>query len=59
VALEQGELVARALHWQSSGDVAGLAGANALLQFNGGVESPKAGKIVNALLLELHEIFPS
>ncbi len=52
-ALEQGELVARALHWQSSGDVAGLAGANAFLQFNGGVESPKAGKIVNALLLEL------
>jgi molybdopterin molybdotransferase len=52
-AIENGELVARALRWQSSGDVTGLAGANALLQWGGGAESPKAGDSVPILLLEV------
>jgi molybdopterin molybdotransferase len=53
VTIQDGELVSHALPWQSSGDVAGLAGANALLQFPGRIDSPKAGDIIQALLLEL------
>lgn len=53
VALANGRLVARALRWQSSADVTGLTGANALLQFAGSASAPKAGDAVNALLLEL------
>ena len=52
-ALEQGELVVRALRWQSSGDVTGLTGVNALLQFSGHTPAPKAGEAVSVLLLEL------
>ena len=46
-----GEFVARALRWKSSGDVTGLAGANALLHMTGEMESPKAGDPIPALLL--------
>ena len=53
VEIQNGELVARALRWQSSGDVTGLTGANALLQLNGGAEAPKAGDAVSVLLLEV------
>ena len=53
VAWDNGGLVVRALRWQSSGDVTGLTGANALLQLAGGAVAPKAGDRINALLLEL------
>lgn len=53
VEIKNGELVVRALHWQSSGDVTGLTGANALLQLVGGAESPTAGDAVSVLLLEV------
>jgi molybdopterin molybdotransferase len=49
--VENGELVARALRWKSSGDVTGLAGANALLHLTGEMESPKAGDSILTLLL--------
>jgi molybdopterin molybdotransferase len=48
---ENGELVARALRWKSSGDVTGLAGANALLHLTSEMESPKSGDFVPTLLL--------
>ncbi len=53
VAVENGALSARALRWQSSGDVTGLTGVNALLYFSGGDASTQAGDEVNALLLDL------
>jgi molybdopterin molybdotransferase len=48
---QNGELVVRALRWKSSGDVTGLAGANALLHMTGQIESPKAGDLISILLL--------
>ncbi len=51
--IQNGELVVRALRWQSSGDVTGLTGANALIQFAGGATEPKAGDAVSILLLEV------
>jgi molybdopterin molybdotransferase len=48
---ENGELVVRALRWKSSGDVTGLAGANALIHRSGEVESPKSGDLISTLLL--------
>jgi molybdopterin biosynthesis enzyme len=53
VEIQNGELVAHALRWQSSGDVTGLTGANALLQFSGGMPAPKAGELVPVLMLEV------
>ena len=53
VVLEQGKLVARAVRWQSSGDVTGMAGANALLQFTSATQTLEAGSVVNALLLDV------
>ncbi|MES1180502.1 MAG: molybdopterin molybdotransferase MoeA [Verrucomicrobiota bacterium] len=53
VTIENGGLVARALRWQSSGDVNALAGANALLQFTGATQTLAAGSDVNALLLDV------
>ncbi len=53
VEISNGELVVRALRWQSSGDVTGLTGANALLQLGGGRETPKAGDAVPVLMLEV------
>ncbi len=53
VEIQNGELVVRALRWQSSGDVTGLTGVNALLQLTGGAAAPKAGKAVAVLLLEV------
>jgi molybdopterin molybdotransferase len=50
VEIRNGELVARALRWQSSGDVTGLAGANALLQLSGGANAPKAGDALSVLM---------
>jgi molybdopterin molybdotransferase len=53
VTIENGDLVARALRWQSSGDVTALAGANALLQFTSAPQSLEAGGDVTALLLDV------
>ena len=53
VKIQNGELVVHALRWQSSGDVTGLTGANALLQIGGGAETPKVGDPVPVLLLEV------
>jgi molybdopterin molybdotransferase len=53
VEIQNGELVVRALRWQSSGDVTGLTGVNALLQLAGSAEAPKAGDAVPVLLLEV------
>jgi molybdopterin molybdotransferase len=53
VSVENGALAARALHWQSSGDVTGLAGANALLQMEGDAAAPKAGDSIAAVFLEV------
>ena len=53
VEIQNGELVVRASRWQSSGDVTGLTGVNALLQLAGGGEAPKAGEAVPVLLLEV------
>jgi molybdopterin molybdotransferase len=50
--IQKGELVVRALRWQSSGDVTGLAGVNALLQLSGNIPTPKAGEVTPILLLE-------
>jgi molybdopterin molybdotransferase len=43
------ELVVRPLRWQSSGDVTGLTGANALIQLVGTV--PQPGEVVPVLML--------
>ena len=53
VEIRNGELVARPLRWQSSGDVTALAGANALLQLPAGAAPPKSGGDVSVLLLEV------
>ena len=53
VEIRHGELAARPLRWQSSGDVTALAGANALLQLPAGAKPPKAGKDVSTLMLEV------
>jgi molybdopterin molybdotransferase len=53
IEIQNGELVARALRWQSSGDVTGLAGVNALLQLAANAEAPKAGKDTSVLMLEV------
>lgn len=53
VEIQNGELVARPLRWQSSGDVTALAGANALLQLPAGAQPPGAGKDVSVLMLEV------
>jgi len=53
VGIQNGELVVHALRWQSSGDVTGLTGANALLQLGSNVSAPRAGEIVPVLLLEV------
>ena len=53
VEIQNGELVARPLHWQSSGDVTALAGANALLHLPAGAQPPKAGEGVSVLMLEV------
>ena len=51
--IRDGELVVRALRWQSSGDVTGLTGANALIRLAGDSPAPEAGKPVETLLLEV------
>jgi molybdopterin biosynthesis enzyme len=53
VRIQNGELVVRALRWQSSGDVTGLTGANALLQLGSNVGAPKTGETVSVLMLEV------
>ncbi len=50
VGIEDGGLVVRPLRWQSSGDVTGLAGANALLHLPAGAKPPKAGEGVSVLM---------
>jgi molybdopterin molybdotransferase len=50
VEIQNSELVVRALRWQSSGDVTGLAGANALLQLDAGARPPKAGEGISVLM---------
>jgi molybdopterin molybdotransferase len=47
-----GELVVRPLRWQSSGDVTGLAGVNALLRLDADEAAPKVGENVSVLILE-------
>jgi len=51
--IQNGELVVRALRWQSSGDMTGLTGANALLPLGANTEAPKTGDAVPVLLLEV------
>jgi molybdopterin molybdotransferase len=53
VEVQHGGLVVRALRWQSSGDVTGLAGGNALVQLAAGTAAPRAGDDVSVLMLEL------
>jgi molybdopterin biosynthesis enzyme len=53
MAAENGALVVRALRWQSSGDVTGLIGVNALLQLDAGAPAPKAGEDISVLMLEV------
>lgn len=52
VTIENGDLVARAHRWQSSGDLHGLAGANALLQILPDGGALAAGAVVKCLLLD-------
>jgi len=49
----RGGLVVRALRWQSSGDVTGLAGVNALLHLAAGTQAPKAGDPISVLILNM------
>jgi molybdopterin molybdotransferase len=51
--IRDGELAVRALRWQSSGDVTGLTGANALMQFAGNSPAPKVGEPVTVLMIEV------
>ena len=51
IALRDGALRAHPLAWQSSGDLRGLVGANALLPIAPGTGPGKAGASVDALLL--------
>ena len=53
VEIQHGELVVRALRWQSSGDVTGLTGVNALIQLAGNAPAPQVGETVSVLLLEV------
>ena len=53
VEVQQGELVVRSVHWQSSGDVTGLAGVNALLQLGANAKAPVPGDAVPVLLLDI------
>ena len=53
VALARGALRAHPLAWQSSGDLRGLAGANALLPIAPGTGPAKAGAVVDVLLLSV------
>jgi molybdopterin molybdotransferase len=53
VVVANGELVVRALRWQSSGDVTGLTSANALLQLTSNAGVPRAGDAVPVLMLEV------
>jgi hypothetical protein len=41
------------LRWQSSGDVTGLAGVNALLQLEANAPAPRAGDNISVLMLAL------
>jgi len=50
--IDNGELVARPLRWQSSGDVTALAGAKALLHLDAGAQPPKAGEDISVLMIE-------
>jgi len=52
IEIQKGELVVRALRWQSSGDVTGLTGANALLQLDANATAPKPGDHVSVLMIE-------
>jgi len=49
--IQNGGLVAHPLRWQSSGDVTGLAGANALMQLPAGAKPPPLGEDVSVLML--------
>jgi len=51
--IQNGELVARALRWQSSGDVTGLIGINALLQLAANLAEPRVGEDISVLMLEV------
>ena len=53
IEIKNGELVVRALRWQSSGDVTGLTGVNALLQLPANAKTPKAGDDISVLMLEV------
>ena len=53
VEIHNGELVARPLRWQSSGDVTALAGANALLHLTASAPPPEAGEDISVLMLEV------
>ena len=52
VEVQEGGLVVRALRWQSSGDVTGLSGVNALLQLDANAPAPKSGDGDSVLMLE-------
>jgi molybdopterin molybdotransferase len=51
LTVEGGELVVRALRWKSSGDVTGIAGANALVHLHEAASAPDAGDIVSVILI--------
>ena len=51
--VNHGELVVQALRWQSSGDVTGLIGVNALLQLDANAEAPRAGEEISVLMLDV------
>lgn len=51
VGILNGELVVHPLRWQSSGDVTGLTGANALIQLAAGTPAPENGQPVPVLML--------
>ena len=53
VEIRDGGLRAQPLAWQSSGDLRGLVGTNALLPIAAGTQPMRAGSHVNALLLDL------
>jgi molybdopterin molybdotransferase len=53
VEVRQGELVVRPVRWQSSGDVTGLAGVNALLHLGANAKAPAPGEPVPVLMLVL------
>lgn len=51
--IQKDALVVRALRWQSSGDMTGLAGVNALLRLDAAAPAPKAGDNVSVLMLDV------